>query len=196
MTAEAKMTIKSAKIPKGFSAWVYNEAQERNRKREIVLSVGRDPMTKKNRQEKGQSRAMTQQNKFDHLNGDQLRPEYIAELEETRKDIHDHNVEISEGFQTWLDGAMDRQKKARLDLAEQTRERMFPEKRTELSELDQALHDQGELTNYNLRKKEGKDHFRDLLFPPKETEKRRSQIENGRHPMDVLIRKQLEERRK
>ena len=165
----------SGKIPSNFSGWAYESIQERKRKREIVLGGGSD------------------RNKFDHLNGGQFRSEYVREVEQTRKDIQDHNFQLSDGFTNWLNDAYHNQRRERQDNARQIREQMFPPKR-ELSELDQDLHDRGELRNYNLRKNAGKEHARDLLFPVDETEKRRSQIENNRHPMDELIRKQLKER--
>lgn len=166
----------SGKIPSGFAEWAFENIQERKRKRDIVLGGGSD------------------RDKFDNLNGGQFRPEYIREVEQTRKDIQNHNFQLSDGLSGWLDDAYRNQHRERQEQSRRIGEQMFPPKRKELSELNQDLHDQGEMRNYYLRDRSGKAHARDLMFPEDETEKRRSQIESNRHPMDELMRKQLKDR--
>lgn len=133
--------------------------------------------------------------KHDNLNCGHLRPEYLEELEKAQKDSYNHTVEISDGFKDWLNNAYDNQRAERKEVARRVWESMQPPKR-ELSDLDKAIHEAGEMRNYHMRKNEGKAHAESLLFTDSETDRRRSEIDNNRHPMDIAMRKQLEERKR
>ena len=133
-------------------------------------------------------------NKFDNLNGGRIRPEYLDELEKARKDSYNHDVEISDGFQEWLSNAYDNQREERQKVAQRIWEGMQPPKK-ELSELDKAIHEAGEMRNYHVRKNESKAHAETLLFSEEEISSRREKNVSDRHPMDIAMRKRLEERK-
>lgn len=130
----------------------------------------------------------------DNLNGGRLRPEYLNELEKAQHDSYNHSTPISEGFKNWLDDARENQHAERQEVARRIWEGMQPPKR-ELSDFDKAIHEAGNMRNYHLRKNEGKAHAEGLLFSDSETDRRRAEIDNNRHPMDIAIRKQLQERK-
>lgn len=133
--------------------------------------------------------------KFDRLNGGRIRPEYLEELEKAQRDSYNHTVELSDGFKDWLDNAYKNQREERQEVVRRVWESMQPPKK-ELSDLDQDMHEYGEMRNYHIRKNKGKTHAETLLFPEEEIERRREKKNAERHPMDVLMRKQLEERKK
>ena len=103
------------------------------------------------------------------------------------------DTEMSDGFINWLDNARENQRRERRETARRIWENMQPPKR-ELSELDQAIHERGEMRNYHLQKEAGKVHAEGLLFSENEISRRRAEIENTRHPMDEAIKKRLQER--
>lgn len=104
------------------------------------------------------------------------------------------DTEMSEGFKNWLDNAQDNQRRERQEVARRIWENMQPPKR-ELSDLDKAIHERGEMRNYHLHKEAGKAHAEGLLFSESEINRRRSENENNRHPMDEAMKKRLQERR-
>ena len=130
--------------------------------------------------------------KFDMLNGGALRQEYLDELEQAKKDSYNHTVQLSEGFQKWLNGAKDRQEQARQEQAQRMREQMFPPKEIDplSKEINAVMRGEGVETDYQFRCR-----MRDKLFPDAETKRRREVNEEKRHPMDVMMRKQLEAQR-
>ncbi len=133
--------------------------------------------------------------KFDNLNGGRISPEYLDELEKAQKDSYNHTVELSDGFKDWLDNAYKNQREERQEVARRVWESMQPKKK-ELDPLDQAMHEYGEMRNYHIRENKGKAHAETLLFPEEEIERRREKKNADRHPMDVLMRRQLEERKR
>ena len=132
--------------------------------------------------------------KFDSLNGGRMRPEYLEEIEKAQHDSYNHTVELSDGFKDWLNNAYDNQRAERQEVARRVWESMQPPKR-ELSDLDQDFHAQGNQRNINLKKNELRERVRQSLFPDAEIERRREKNEDERHPMDIAMRKQLEERK-
>ena len=127
--------------------------------------------------------------KHDNLNGGQFRQEYINELEQTRKDIQDHNFKLSEGFSEWLTDAYRNQPKERQEERERIKERMFPELKKD--PFDEQIREHFKETQVQLRNR-----IRGSLFPDEETERRRTENESNRHPMDVWMRAQLAEKRR
>ena len=131
--------------------------------------------------------------KFDMLNGGALRQEYIDELKQAQEDHYNHNVKLSEGFQNWLNNSIGEQERARQEQAQRMREQMFPPKHEvdPLSrEINATMCGIGVETDYQYQRR-----MRDRLFPDAETKRRREENEEKRHPMDVMMRQQLDAQR-
>lgn len=130
-------------------------------------------------------------NKTDNLNAGHFRQEYLDELEQTRKDHYNHTVNLSEGFQTWLNESIDYQEKARQEQAQRMREQMFPPKEIDplSKEINAVMRGEGVETDYQFRCR-----MRDRLFPDAETKRRQDENESKRHPMDIAMREHLRDR--
>ena len=129
--------------------------------------------------------------KFDRLNGGRMKPEYIEENQQAERDAYNHTVRLSEGFQNWLNESIGYQEKARQEQAQRMREQMFPPKEIDpLSrEINAVMRGEGVETDYQFRCR-----MRDRLFPDAEIERRRTENETNRHPMDIAMRERLQER--
>ena len=134
--------------------------------------------------------------KFDNLNGGRMRPEYVEENMTASQDAYDHTLKPSEGFSEWLRDRHENQPQERREMIEDAKRRMFPDKGTEMSAMDQAIHETGYGPNYYRKLREDKQKAADMLFPDAEIERRREENENKRHPMDVMMRQQLAERKR
>ena len=131
--------------------------------------------------------------KFDNLNGGRMKEEYVKEIHEAQQDSRNHTVQMSDGFKNWLSDRFHNQERERQEDIQNVKERMFP-KHGELSEIDKAMHEYGEKRNYHVRKYEQKERFSNSLFS--DIDRRREDIENSRHPMDIAMRNRLDERKR
>ena len=133
--------------------------------------------------------------KYDNLNGGRIRQEFLDEVEQTRQDIDNHTYQMSEGFSDWLRDRWNNQPEERRQAVQNAKQNLFPEKNNGLSELDQQIHEIGEISNYNRARNEFKARAHDKLFPEKEIKRRQDEQAETRHPMDVWMRQQLEDRK-
>lgn len=134
--------------------------------------------------------------KRDNLNGGRMRQEYIDEITELREQAENHTLKMSDDFLEWQADRFANQGRERKEQVQRIRERLFPERESKLTPMDEAIHEQGESANYYRDLREWKKAASEKLFPEKETERRRDERENKRHPMDVMMREQLAERRR
>lgn len=132
--------------------------------------------------------------KFDNLNGGRMRNEYVNEIHEAQQDSQNHSVQMSDGFKDWLSERYRNQAKERQEQIQDVKAQMFP-RRGEMCELDLAMKERGNQRNINLRKNEMRERFRQSLFSDAEIERRRSENESKRHPMDIAMREKLRERK-
>ncbi len=107
--------------------------------------------------------------------------------------MNNHETEMSKGFENWLNNAFENQRAERQESARRAwAVNQLPAR--ELSDLDKAIHERGEMRNYHLQKNAGKAHAEELLFSEAEIDRRHSEIISNRHPMDEAMRKRLQER--
>lgn len=130
-------------------------------------------------------------NKNDNLNCGLPRQEYLEELEQAKRDAYNHDVKLSKGFCNWMNERFMNQSNERKEERKQLKNQMFPEER-DVHPMDRAINEalRGERSSYYKQRQRAEEN----LFSDKEIKKRRSEIENNRHPMDELMRKQLKER--
>ena len=134
--------------------------------------------------------------KRDNLNGGRMRQEYLDEIEEAREAAYNHTLRASEGFTDWMTEAYKNQRRERQERRAELMRDAFPERESLLTPMDEAIHEQGAGANYYNELRAWKKKAAEKLFPESETERRRDEHENNRHPMDDFIRKQLEDRRR
>lgn len=108
----------------------------------------------------------------------------------------DHAYKLSDGFIQWLDEAPERQKRERQERKAEIRERLFPERETMLTPMDEVIHSQGSSANYYGELSAWKRKAGEKLFPERETDRRREEKTENRHPMDDFIRAQLAEKKR
>lgn len=134
--------------------------------------------------------------KRDNLNGGIMKQEYLDEIAEAREQAENHTLKMSDGFLEWQADRFANQGRERKEHVQQLRERLFPERESKLTPMDEAIHEQGEQENYYRELREWKKAAAEKLFPETETNRRQDERANNRHPMDVLMRQQLAERRR
>ena len=134
--------------------------------------------------------------KRDNLNGGIMKQEYLDEIAEAREQAENHTLKMSDGFLEWQADRFANQPRERKEQAQRIRERLFPERESIKTPMDEVIHEQGESANYYRDLREWKKAAAEKLFPEKETERRQDEHENQRHPMDVMMRQQLAERRR
>ena len=133
--------------------------------------------------------------KYDNLNGGRMRPEYLDEIAELREQAENHTLRASDGFLEWQADRFANQGRERKEHVQQLRERLFPERKSIMTPIDEEIHAQGEQENYYRELREWKKAAAEKLFPERETERRQDERANNRHPMDVKMRQILAERR-